>query len=238
MTSEGEKEDSTAVSSGIQVDGKPHRQEENLGIPENTEHAHRLGSVVGKGSAFPVLDGFPDAEAGSYRKSHYHGPTGCSEERVALENGHPQETRTKGNGDSVVGVTAENAHEEHENVPSAEGLFPRTLVLHKEERYDALRTEFKHGHFVAQEERVGSGEKKENEKSSEDDFRRRSVGSQQLGGEIDEQREERCRGCDDERRVPHAVCRHGDNNHEEDGEQIENEVGEAFFHVECEWTFS
>lgn len=130
------------------------------------------------------------------------GPAGQLEQPVALQVRQEKKTGTQGDGDAVVRIAAEDAHQQHQEIAVLEILVGNARVLGNEERHDANGAQFEDGRLVPVEEIVRTGAEQDDEGGRTKDARNVSGGMGDTPRKIDQQGEEQCRGRIDEFRLP------------------------------------
>ena len=183
-----------------QIGGQADGRNEYFGVPQQ---AHGFCSVAGERIEIALLwlrgqgHAFADAQDGAYDKADDHGPAGSAEEVVPVTEGQPDETGAKGDGDAIVGVAAEDAHQQHQCVPPAEGKETDAVVLPDEEGHDALGGQPLHGLHVALAEGVGCRKENEQEQRSHYQSFGLVVPSDEAGGEAYQQHKQHGQTDDD-----------------------------------------
>ena len=118
------------------------------------------------GKVQTVVASLPDAQARTDDDTNDHRPAGLTEKALASLEGQPYECAAEWNGDTIVGVTTEDAHEEHQQVPAVEVLLADTCVLRDEEGCYALGGQFDERRKVAVEEYLFTRAEENNEDGS------------------------------------------------------------------------
>ena len=129
-----------AALHGEQVARQQDGSHKHLCLPQRlqsyTGHCHHDRGVGRRGQA--VVPPLPQAQSRPDDDAHHHRPAGAAEEAVVPLQGQPHESAAQGDGDAVMGVAAEDAHEEHEQIPPSEVFLADSGVLSYEEGDDAL----------------------------------------------------------------------------------------------------
>ncbi len=104
--------------------------------------------------------------------------------------GDPEETGAERDGHTIVGVAAEDAHQEHQEVAIAEVLRPHACVLHHKERYHALAAQFHQSLLIAHHAHVHAGVEEYDEQSCAQHAQPRLVRPGQSRCQVDQQQEQ------------------------------------------------
>lgn len=207
-----------AITPTGQIQGKAGRKNEDLGIPKRGQDGPcRAGNVTQRiGNELTGIEQtgwrhvimLQDAERRTNGKADDHGPASHPEEALQVAERNPKEGDAQRDGESAMGIAAEDAHQEHKKIPIGEILATNAPVLPNEKRHDALRTEFHQGLFVAQEKLFFARAKQHDEDARKQYAKPCLVHSCQSGSKPNEEEEEKCGADIDNPRFPSVPSRH------------------------------
>ena len=177
---------------GEQVARHDEGDDKHLCVPQGTERnaGHRADGVQVGGHVQTLVPLAPDAQSCADDDADDHRPASLPEEALVALEGQPHEGTAQRNGDAVVGVATEHAHQEHQQIPPMEVLLADAVVLRDEEGHDALGGKFHQSHLVAVEEDILARTEEDDEQGCGQDAGNGLVGACQTGRQEDKQGEE------------------------------------------------
>ena len=149
----------------------------------------------------------------------------------ALQVGEGEEAGTERDGDAVVRVAAEDAHEQHQKIAIFEIFVGYAVVLGDEEWDDAGRPQLHHGGFVAVEKLGGAGAEEQDEQCRAEHSRDIAGGTGDVSGEVDQEGEQQ--GCHriDEFWLPEISAGFREEHQHAQGDEEDDKIGQSQFHA-------
>ena len=198
-----------SLSGSEQVTREEECRNEYLCLPQRfqCDAGHGRNHLEVSGHVQALVAFVPDAQSCADDDADDHGPARLTEEAFVALEGQPHKGTAQRNGDTVVGIATEDAHQQHQEIPPMEVLLTDSIVLGNEERHDALRRQFEDGVEVAIEENLLARTEEYDEDCRCNDADDGAVGACQTGCQIDKQGEQYRRGDVDGPRFPDVPSR-------------------------------
>lgn len=131
VATESVEHDFPTLPCGRKVNRQEDGNDENLCLPQCLQGNARHGSNDGQAGdhAEALVAYAPYTEPRADDDAYDHGPAGLAEKAFPTLKGQPDECAAQRNRDAVVRVTAKDAHQQHQQIPSVKVFLTDAVVL-------------------------------------------------------------------------------------------------------------